>query len=222
METIVKSAAEFLRFLVASNYLNLQNLQKSIVAVESYIAETQIGIDFYEKLKSDLKHYPGAAKYVFGNTYNTGETVLGVDGQLFVALQSTDLEPNSNSVQSQIWAFAAKFETPEYNSLFESFLGPLIAYKAVSFVAGLETFKLDGNGISYAMPEGAAVVDTGGIKAYFEMIVNNIELITTGMTSFVKIQKSKNNLFDLYKLNSKANQSKRNNSRQFRHLNLRD
>lgn len=188
---LMSNSQEVIRFGYGSGRMDPAQISRiGIRQVEESVGRKVLGWEFYQRLLAMKASY-SAAEYDNTLAYSSGAIVRYM--QLYYQAQKNltgGIPPTAENIEAGIWSTAPKFDQSSgcgqlANELWEIYLGPYIANKIQLQVAPISTYKLGANGVSFATPEAAEVVDFGGLRNFQNTLDNSVKELLENMDAFI-------------------------------------
>lgn len=167
------------------------NLFKDIE--ESYFMHECFGVDFYDALKADVNDWTLIEEWEAG-TYALNDLVSW-NGLILRSTQAANTqEPSLTASQ---WTAASKFDTTEYNTLWNTYLAQIISNKVILACVVPDTFKANAKGLGRSIEDSSNMqpLDAKEMGLWFSHVQKFIDRAEEEMKRYMIKQ------YDLFKVN---------------------
>lgn len=159
--TTLLTATETIKSTPVHQNFPVAAINKVLQVRERALFESWLGEDFYKILIADLADHSAAVQWVNGTSYTLGSKVI-LEDYVFVSLINSNTEAPINSNN---WTEAAKFDTGEYNTLWDNYLRVYLALETIKMALPFATYSIDSGGASESYTEQGER-RSAGAKAY--------------------------------------------------------
>jgi hypothetical protein len=185
---------EIIQKSVAGKEYPMDKLDRFKDIVESHYMRNCFGKTFYNELKDSVNDWSEINEWTSSGTYNT-DSIVSWNGE--VMKSTIDSNTSEPSLTSTDWIKADKFDTTEYDTLWKTYLGQIIANKIILECVVPDTYRVNAKGLMKATEDSSnsIALDKSEMGLWFSNVQKFIDMAEDEMKAYMQSQ------YDLYKAN---------------------